>query len=292
MSDNKKDTELSALVRLLDEPDNKMYEQIRKKIFSYGTDAIPVLEDAWENSFNNTIQQRIENIIHRIQLEDLYDEMQNWAKFGNDDLLKGFILVSKFQYPDLDEDMIMKKIGRISQDIWLELNPDLTALEKIKVINHVLFDIYKFKGNKTSSKAPENYYINNILETKKGNPLSLGMLYIVLARSLKIPISGVDLPQHFILSYSDQVSYDTESGQKTEKVLFYINPFNKGALFTQNEIELYLKQMGLSHKDVYFIPCSHSSIIRRVLNELIKSHEKAGNTEKVEEIKFLLQSLD
>lgn len=278
--------ELDALISMMDEPDTTVFDQIREKIFSYGSDAIPLLEDAWENAFDALIQQRIENIIHDIQLDDLYSELHNWSRFGYADLLKGFMLLTRFQYPDLDEDKMVKEIGRISQDVWLELNQDLTALEKIKVINHILFDIHKFKGNKTNIQAPDNYYLKNVLETKKGNPVSLGLVFIIIAQSLKIPVYGVDLPRHFILSYNDTI-LDTDGGE-TEKVLFYVNPFNKGALFTRNEIELFIKQMDLEPVDSYFQSCDNVTIIKRVINELIVVYDKAGNKEKMEELKFLL----
>jgi len=200
------------------------------------------------------------------------------------------MLLTRFQYPDLDEDKMIKEIGRISQDVWLELNQDLTALEKVKVINHILFDIHKFKGNKTNIQSPDNYYLKNVLETKKGNPVSLGLIFIIIAQSLKIPIYGVDLPRHFILSYND--SKGSETDISSEKVIFYINPFNKGALFTRNEIELFIKQMELEPKDSYFLPCNNVSIIKRVMNELVLVYEKAGSKEKMEELKLLMKAMD
>lgn len=282
--------ELDALISMLDEPDTTVFGQIREKIFSYGSDAIPMLEDAWENAFDALIQQRIENIIHDIQLDDLYSDLHSWSRFGYADLLKGFLLLTRFQYPDLDEDKMIKEIGRISQDVWLELNQDLTALEKVKVINHILFDIHKFKGNKTNIQSPDNYYIKNVLETKKGNPVSLGLIFIIIAQSLKIPIYGVDLPRHFILSYND--SKGSETDISSEKVIFYINPFNKGALFTRNEIELFIKQMELEPKESYFKPCDNVAIIKRVMNELVLAYEKAGSKEKMEELKLLMKAMD
>lgn len=290
MMDPTEHKELDALISMLDEPDTSVFGQIRGKIFSYGSDAIPLLEDAWENAFDALIQQRIENIIHDIQLDDLYSELHSWSRFGYADLLKGFLLLSKFQYPDLDEDKMIKDIGRISQDVWLELNQDLTALEKVKVINHILFDIHKFKGNKTNIQSPDNYYLKNVLETKKGNPVSLGLIFIIIAQSLKIPIYGVDLPRHFILAYNDAGGGDTDIS--SEKVLFYINPFNKGALFTRNEIELFIKQMDLEPKDSYFQSCDNVTIIKRVMNELIVAYEKAGNKEKMEELKLLMKAIE
>jgi regulator of sirC expression with transglutaminase-like and TPR domain len=289
MPENKQDKELKALISLLDEPDNLVYEQIRSKIYAYGTDAIPVLEASWEQSFDPSLQERIEEIIHMIQQDDLYAGISSWSQLDNDDLIRGFMLAARYQYPDLDSEKIIKQVGQLIQDVWLELNNNLTALEKIKVVNHILFDVHKFRGNKSNMKSPDNLYLNILLETKKGNPLSIGILYIIIARSLKLPVHGVDLPNHFILAYMDE--HDPKIGQADSRALFYINPFNRGALFTHNEIEAYIKQMKLKHSENFFQPCNNLIIMRRVFGELIDLHQKQGNMDKVEELKKLASGL-
>ncbi len=284
MSQTENNNELNALIRLLDEPNESIFGQIRDKIFSYGPEAIPSLEHAWENSFENIIQERIENIIGRIQLDDLHISLSDWIESGGRDLSHGLNLVSKFQYPDQDSEKLSKSIAQIVQDIWLELNNELTALEKVKVINHILFDIHKFSANKSNFYAPENFFLKNLLDTKKGNPISLGSLYIILAHSLKIPIYGVNLPKHFILAYTDEISELGFRIPNEKEVLFYINPFNKGAVFTRNEIDQYIKQLKIKPKDEYFNPCSNVTILKRLFDELKYSYDKSGYPDKSSDI--------
>ena len=288
MSEEIQHTELNALISLLDEPSNPVFDKIKEKILYYGIEAIPFLEDAWDNSFDNDIQGRIEEIIHSIQLRNLKDELINWKENNPLDLLEGFYLVSKYQYPDLDYNVQKENVTRIEKDIWLELNSNLTALEKVKVINHVLFDINRFAGNKTNIDAPQNLFLNNILETRKGNHLSLGILYIILSQKLGIPIFGVNLPQHFILAYMDEVRDEKIALEDENEVLFYVNPFNKGAVFTQREIELFIKHLKLKPNASFYKPCDNIDIIRRLLKNVIASYTKIGYLEKVEELEDIL----
>ncbi len=288
MSEEIQHTELNALISLLDEPSNPVFDKIKEKILYYGIEAIPFLEDAWDNSFDNDIQGRIEEIIHSIQLRNLKDELINWKENNPLDLLEGFYLVSKYQYPDLDYNVQKENVTRIEKDIWLELNSNLTALEKVKVINHVLFDINRFAGNKTNIEAPQNLFLNNILETRKGNHLSLGILYIILSQKLGIPIFGVNLPQHFILAYMDEVRDEKIALEDENEVLFYVNPFNKGAVFTQREIELFIKHLKLKPNASFYKPCDNIDIIQRLLKNVIASYTKIGYLEKVEELEDIL----
>lgn len=286
------ESELKALISLVDEPDELLFMQVRNRIFSHGITAVPELEKAWEQTLDDHVQQRIISIIHEIQQKQLYQELHNWALFGYDDLLKGFLIVTRFQYPDLDIHAITREIGRIVQEVWLEMNNDLTPLEKVKVINHVIFDINKFAGNTTNIKSPDNFYLKPLLETKKGNPLSLGVLYLLIARSLRIPIFGVDLPRHFVLTFLEETHNKPASEADSEQVLFYLNPFNKGAVFTKNEIDLYIRQMRMESNDSFYKPCSNQDIIRRMINGLIETYKLSSNQDKVEDLENLIRALD
>ncbi len=284
--------ELKALISLLDEPDENIYNKIKERIFSYGVEIVPLLENEWDNTLNGLIQNRIEDIIHKIQLDDLSLELYNWIHFGSNNLLQGFVLVTKYQYPDLDEEKITKQIAKIKKDVWLELNKNLTALEKVKIINQILFYIYKFRANKKNIYSPQNSYLNNLLETKKGSPLSLGIIYIIIAQSMNIPIYGVNLPQHFILVYVSKMIQGTVSEIDEKDILFYINPFNKGAVFTKREVEIYVSQMKLKPDKSFFKPCDNVEIIKRLINNLIFSYQSLGYINKIKEIESLIKAIE
>jgi regulator of sirC expression with transglutaminase-like and TPR domain len=286
----KKDKELDALISLLDDPSEDVFMAIRDRIFAHGRAAVPRLETVWENAFDPLVQHRIEDLIHRIQFDQLKKDLHDWAEYRDHDLLQGVILVSRYQYPDLDESSVIKKVGQISQDVWLELNQNLTGLEKVKVINHILFDVHHLSGNSAAMQSADHIYINRLLDSKKGSPLALGVLYIAIAQSLKIPIYGVDLPRHFILAYTDDILISPGDPPQGD-VMFYINPFNKGAVFTRNEIDLFVKQLKLEKKPSYFSPCDNKIILRRMINELIYLYEQAGNPGKAGELKELEEEL-
>jgi regulator of sirC expression with transglutaminase-like and TPR domain len=277
--------ELNALVHLLDEPDEKVFDSIREKIHSFGKEAIPYLEKALEVSFDNSIQERAGGIIRDIQQGELTSEFINWINTSSSDLLKGYLLVTRSQYPELSEESMTIRVEQMKMDAWLELNDNLTALENIKVLNHILYHVHNFDGNKVNLFAPQNFYLNTFLETRKGSALSLGMLYIILAQKLNIPVYGVNLPQHFILAYVSELAADVPS---MEDVLFYINPFNKGAVFTRKEIELFIQQLKINPDRSYFAPCSNIDIIKRLIENLIYCYTQLGYPDKIEDLeKFL-----
>ena len=132
--------DIGFLIQLLDDTDTEVAEHVEEQLLAYGLDAIPLLEEAWSKSFDPLLQSRIERIVHRIQLDSLKADLKIWTLNESANLLKGAILAAKYQYPDLEEKIIHEKIEKIKKDVWLELNDNLTALENVKVLNHIFVD--------------------------------------------------------------------------------------------------------------------------------------------------------
>lgn len=282
--------ELSALINLIDDPDEKIYSHVRSELLNYGESIIPHLEHFWEfHTYGELFQSRVEQIIHSIHFKSVYEDLDRWNKEEDNDLLEGALIIHKYQYPAADLDEYRHLISRIRQDIWLELNDYLTSFEKVRIFNHILFKVYGFDGNRADYTDTQNSYIGRVLEQKKGNPLSLAILYQVLANRLEIPIFGVNLPNHFILCYLDEfgIGIHTNEDDKENGILFYINPFSRGSIIDRSEINEFLDQIEMDNKPRFYKPCSHRDMINRMLNNLIFSYEQEGKTEKVQELRML-----
>jgi regulator of sirC expression with transglutaminase-like and TPR domain len=284
--------EVQALISLLDDSDTGIIMHVEQRILILGRDVIPSLEDAWSSSFDPTKQQRIESLIHKINFDSLLIELQNWQQNNSLDIIAGTILIARYQYPDLDEARIYDQLNQLKRSIWLELNFNLTALEKVNVMNRVLFDTYLFKGNTANFHSPSNSYINIVLDTKKANPLLLSIIYMFLAQQLDMPIAGVNLPEHFVLAYLDDQDILNEAFNDNESsVLFYINAFSRGTIFHRNEIDSFLKKLDLEPNEAYYQPCRNEEILKRMLRNLIFAYQKLGEIEKVEELEIMLKVL-
>lgn len=270
--------ELKALVSLLDEEDTNILTQVEEKIISLGGTVIPFLEQEWESNFNPVVQKRLEELIHTLQFDTLRERMSAW-KEGPMDLLEGMWLVATYQYPDLEQDKLKSDLEQVYYEAWLEFRPEVHPFDKVKLLNSVFFSKLKFGANTKNFHSPSNSMINIVLESKKGNPTSLCIIYMLVAQKLKLPVYGVNLPNLFILVY------------KSSETQFYINVFNRGLIFSKSDIDNYLGHLNLTPKDVFYEPCSNLDTIKRVLRSLIISFEKVGDPQKVEEVKILLNAI-
>jgi hypothetical protein len=101
----------------------------------------------------------------------------------------------------------------------------------------------------------------------------------------------VNLPQHFILAYASEDYFIEPHSFAPSDILFYINPFNKGAVFSKELIDTFLKEKKLEYDESYYLPCGNRTILRRILGNLAYSYESMGNPEKKEEIEQLIPLL-
>lgn len=289
MIDTQENSALKALISLLDEPDETSFTLIRNKILSYENDAMVLLEKALDNSFDPLIRERITDILSKIRMDKLLHDFSTWVNFGSSDMLNGFLLISGYDNPELSKDSLIHRVEQIKMDVWLELNENLTALENIKVLNHILYEVYHFDGYHSMVNTPRNFFLDNLIETRKGNPLSLGILYMVIAQRLNLPVFGVNLPQHFILAYLTETGI---AAPTDEDVLFYINPFNLGSVFTRREVELFIRQLKIKPEQSFYSPCSNVDVIERMIHNLIFAYNQAGEHEKNNNLKNLLTILE
>ncbi len=280
--------EIRALIHLLDDPDDEVSNAVTGSLRELGTEIIPELESAWERTIDHYYQQKIENIIQDIQFRNVKKNLTSWKESGASDLLEGACWIARYQYPDLETGDVKGAIQNISGDIWLELNNKLTALEKVRIINHFIFDVHKLSKNHKNIYSPRNSYINLVLEGKKGNPLSLGIIYLQVAKNLGIPIYGVNLPKIFILAYLDD-QINPKKKTSSREVLFYINPYQRGSVLGEREIDHYLAQQKIEPEKTFYSPCSNETIIGRLLLSLILAYEKSGYTKKSKDISELLK---
>jgi regulator of sirC expression with transglutaminase-like and TPR domain len=283
--------EISALFKLIDDPDEEVFGAVTNKIVDFGKTIIPNLEYLWETTPDEQIQERIEMIIHRLHYKDLSEDFNQWSLAGHHDLLVGALLVSKFQYPELATSATLLEVEKIRRNIWLELNQYLTPLEQIRIVTGILYSYYNLKGNEVAYNDVNEFLIHKLLESKKGNQLSNGILYLIICDLLDIPVKAIGVPKQFVLAYF-KPGYSSESNEDyRDKVEFFIDPSN-GMVFTHKDIDSYFKRISVTPVPSYFKPLSNKKVIQYLLEETSKCFDNEKDAYKKEELLQLATLLD
>lgn len=279
---------ITALLSLLDDPDEEVYQQIRLQFLKLGEEAIPRLEECLYESNEPLVIMRTQELLGGLRRQKALEKLKAWQNSQQDDLLAAMIIIDQLRYPDTERQEIENQIDRIKLDVWLEMHYDLTSFEKVKILNHIFFEVHHFKGNNEDYYQASNSYLSKVLQNKLGNPISLGIIYSMVAQRLNIPVYGVNLPRHFILGYmsdaeepapdqyNDPSALEPQGGERD--VFFYINAFNKGAVFNRAHVAAFLQQMNIKPEEKHFGFCSNVDIVKRVLRNLCNA--KGGNEDE------------
>jgi len=224
-------SDLKYLLELLDDDNEEVYRIVHRRIIDYGEDILPELKNVWRNTDNVLLFERVDYLIKEISRINNSKRFKEWLSATKSrDILDGILYLSRMHNPDLDEKEIKEKINLYVKDIWLELNNNLTSLEKINLVNHFLFKEYKFKVEKTAEEY--NHFFEAALNVKKLNEVSSSILYFYLCDKLEIDVVPVMVKNRILLGYVGNGFTDFDEN----KVIFLISPENNGTVISADRI--------------------------------------------------------
>jgi len=247
----------AALLNLLTDEDPAVYHLVRRKILSFGPAAAVWLRPH-TLSREPALRRRAQEIVRLFDRQDADNVflafcLKHGEQFEPED---GAWLLAQTQYPDINPEAYRALLDSFVGDLRERL--DLAAPPKVilHAINHYLFGELGFNGNNLDYYDPENSYLNRVIDRRTGNPINLCLLYILVARRLRLPIAGIGLPGHFVCRF-----------QSTAEEV-YVDVFNQGKILTKADCVQYLVHANFSVRDDYLAPVSPRRLLLRVCANL------------------------
>ena len=216
-------TTLDALISLLDDQDEMVFLSVKEKLLSLGTDVLPKLEDSLSMADSVEHVKKMEEIISLLKRESLIDRMKQWINSDTRTLVDGWLMVSSIHHPTISKEKIETSIQKIFREVWLEVSESMTSLEKVAVINHIIFKINNFTISNSDTPSVENIILDKLLFSKTGDVYSLTILYLIVCRNLHLDLMPIMLANKLLLVYEDNLAASLAFGHSADKYLFYIN---------------------------------------------------------------------
>ncbi len=287
-----KEAEISALFKLIDDPDEEVFNTIADRLLNYGTPIIPDLEHLWENTLDEATLERIEIMIYKLRLQDLKEAFIEWKSKPDPSLFEGALLVTKFQFPELAIDSLRHQMEKIRRNIWLELNNYLTPLEQANVIRNILFNYYQIKGVEVNYEKPEEFLISAPLQSKKGNAIANTLLYAELCQQLEIQAQFINIPKQCIIAFYAS-DWDPEEivANPQEFIQFYVEG-TTGNAFSQKDLDQYMIRSNIEPKNSYYKALSNVKIIKKHILEFAKCFNSPTLQYKQKDLTDLADLLD
>ena len=281
--------EINALLNLIEDPDDEVYQTITKRFIGFGQDVIPVLNEFQEMTDDPLQVAKINSIISQIAISCLENAITEWLKSEDQSVLEASLFISAYLNPEYDRDRLFFEVEKIRKTIWLELNDYLTPLEEINILNKIIFGHYNFKGMELDHGSISHFDPFFLLTNKVSNTFPLASLYLVVAEMLGLTISSADIPKQNLLCYVEEGS--SIISVEGSDILFYIDPLN-GQVYTHLDVQNYVKKMNLAHPPVNYTPSNAKNFVQRWLREIAKAEQSKGEVERQKALLLLISSLD
>ena len=270
----------AALISLLGDDDPAIYQTVREKLLSFGPVAFQWLQPYLLHS-DPLLRRRAREIVDHFGRQNADTQFLAFClKQGEDfDIEEGVLLLAQTQFPGINISAYIALIDSFAGDLRMMIDPGAEAEQILATVNDYLFQQLGFYGNEENYYQPENSYINCVLDRRTGNPISLSLVYLFVARRLKLPMTGIGLPGHFICRF-----------QNTKSEI-YIDAFNRGKLLSKADCIKYLLHTNHSLQEGHLAPVTSRRILLRICANLHQIYTQLEAREEISRLQRYLVAL-
>lgn len=274
------DNQRAALLTLLTDDDPEIYRTVRKQLLGYG----PAICD-WLRpmtlSADPCLRRRVIELVRYHAGQAAHQRFLEFCRRAgeNVDLESGVGLLARTRYPEIN----LEGYTALLDDWAAELRDQLAGLTEsgriLEEINRALFQQLGFVGHEQYGLDPDCSHFNRIIDRRTSNPIGLCVVYLLIARRLRLPVTGIGLPGHFVCRYQSA----------TREI--YIDCFRQGAFLSKGDCVKYLLQAQTESIDAGIAPVSNRRILLRMCVNLLNTCRRLEMEEDVTRVQTYVQAL-
>jgi regulator of sirC expression with transglutaminase-like and TPR domain len=256
-----------AVLALLDDPSPAVRKALLAHFTAQGEPARVFLENLASGG-NRLLGPYARGYLEELKFTDPISEFRDFIRSLNYELETGALLLARTVFPDLDVGLSCQRLDDLSARCRELIAEPLSVREKCRVINRVLFHENGFRGNLEHYTDPLNSFLPIVLERRKGIPLSLSIVYLLVAQRLGIDLEPVGMPGHFMV------------GCYLEDAPLFIDPFEQGAFRTPQEVFALMKAGPIVPRISDLAPTTVREVLCRSCRNLVHHYTAAGDAER------------
>ncbi len=274
------ESQRAALISLLADDDPAIYRAVRDRLLSCG----PIARD-WLQPYllcdDPILRRRAQDIARHFGRQTADNRFLAFClKQGEDlDLEQGAWLLAQTRYPDANAEAYQALLDDFAAELRERIVYARGSRAILNTLNHYLFEELRFAGNQEEYYDPDNSYLTKVVDRRVGIPISLCLVYLLMARRLHLPVTGIGLTGHFICRF--QTSSDE----------LYIDCFHQGRLMSKADCVHYLLSGHYDLRDEYLTPLSPRRILMRLCGNLHRVYYHLKATEEITRLQRYLVAL-
>jgi regulator of sirC expression with transglutaminase-like and TPR domain len=272
-------TEIKSLLFLMDDPDPFVQESVENRLQELGENAVPLLDEYKAEINSEDARKKVNEVIHKLTFETLEQDFIEILEGGlktRRSLEKAVFTLARFGNPTLRISEYQAKLDHFADIVEPQIKYKLDEKRKMKRLLKFIFEDLNFHGDAEDYHAPKNCFLDQVIERRKGLPISLSLIVMFISYRLEMPFFGINMPIHFMLNYV---------GDKEELL---IDPYDNGAIVTYDQCYFFLKKNNIDPRPEHFQMATNLDVVLRCIRNLIHSYERKEEMHRVEDLGRLL----
>jgi regulator of sirC expression with transglutaminase-like and TPR domain len=191
------------------------------------------------------------------------------------ELDRAALLIAAEEYPQLDVEAYLRQLDRLAEEARRRLADEGDAFRRLLTLANFLFQDCGFGGNAADYYDARNSFLNDVIDRRKGIPITLSVLLMEVARRLGLTVFGVGMPGHFIVKF-----FDASQEEVSE---IFLDPFNGGRLLSEDDCRRMIAEMSggtLGFNRSLLAVSSKTQILARMLQNLKGIYTRAADHHK------------
>lgn len=270
----------SALLSLLTDDDPSVRETVRGEIIAQGPACLGWLK---RHALSNdpALRRQVASILDHFERISADEDFQGFCQASGDefDIEHAALLLARTEYPLIRVDGYRAWLDDLAGELFNRLDYSAQPDQIIGVINQYLFKELGFVGNEKDYYDPENSYLNRVLDRRTGNPINLSLFYLLLAQRLRLPLTGIGMPGHFVCRF------------KTTNCELFVDVFNRGRLLTKGDCIKFLLQSNSGYHQSHLAPVTPRRMLIRICMNLHHIYLQRGDEPRAARLQRYLLAL-
>lgn len=259
--------ERAALLSLLDDRTGSVRKALLSRFAQLGAAASQFLQEVAHGP-NRILGRHAQWFLEQLKFDDPIAEFRTFIRSLNYELETGALLLNRTVAPDLDVARCCAALDSIAGRCRELIAAPASTREQCRIINRVLFHEWGFHGNVEHYTDPENSLIDRVLVRRKGIPVSLTIVYLLVAGRLGLELEPVALPSHFIV------------GCYTETEPFFIDPFDRGLFLDVEDVFAMIRKLHVVPQASDLMPTPVREVLYRCCRNLVGHYDVSGDPER------------
>ncbi len=272
---------IHALLRLLSDPNEKVAATIQDQLARLGTPVLPFLEQA--GTEEALLQPRLDSIKEEIRFGQIKEEFQAFVSQNarQGDWEHGAFLIAKIAYPDLSIPHYAECLDQLAEEFRTKWHTaEASSGKAARLLSNFLFKDKGFSGNREEYYEPDNSFVNRVIETRQGIPISLSALFVFVGQRLNLPVVGVGMPGHFLVKLEGETPAQ------------FVDCFNGGTILSEKDCEQFITASGMAYDPQFLEKSSTPSMLARMLRNLLSIYEQESHEHMTRRVRAFLELLE